>query len=101
MREGSQVRVVPFSGKYRVAPPIVEGLVLVLFDYLVLKKAYPQFLLFSDVFRWNLTKNGSFSVDSMYNALIQPELPVDNNSKIWKMKIPLRTKIFAWYLRRG
>jgi hypothetical protein len=54
-----------------------------------------------DVFRWNLTGNGSFSVASMYNALIQPELPVDNNSKIWKMKIPLRTKIFAWYLRRG
>jgi hypothetical protein len=45
-----------------------------------------------DEFRWNLTGNGSFSVASMYNALIQPELPVDNNSKIWKIKIPLRTK---------
>jgi hypothetical protein len=54
-----------------------------------------------DVFRWNLTGNGSFSVASMYNVLIRPELPVNNNSKIWKMKIPLRTKIFAWYLRRG
>ena len=37
----------------------------------------------------------------MYRALIQPEVLVDNNKKIWKMKIPLKTKMFAWYLRRG
>ena len=37
----------------------------------------------------------------MYKALIQPVVPVDNNKKIWKMKIPLKIKIFAWYLRRG
>jgi hypothetical protein len=24
-----------------------------------------------------------------------------DNKKIWKMKIPLKNKIFAWYLRRG
>ena len=24
-----------------------------------------------------------------------------DNNKIWKMKIPLKTKVFAWYLRRG
>jgi hypothetical protein len=55
----------------------------------------------SDVFRWNLTGSGIFSVASMYNALIQPNITVDNNLKIWKMKIPLKTKVFAWYLRRG
>ena len=54
-----------------------------------------------DQLRWNLTKNGKFSVDSMYRALIHPEVPVDNNKKIWKMKIPRKTKVFAWYLRRG
>ena len=54
-----------------------------------------------DKFRWNLTKNGEFSVYSMYRALIQPVVPVDTNKKIWKMKIPLKTKVFAWYLRRG
>ena len=39
----------------------------------------------------------------MYRALIQPDIPVDsaNNNKLWKMKIPLKTKVFAWYLRRG
>ena len=45
--------------------------------------------------------NGKFSVDSMYKALIQPDMPVDNNHKFWKMKIPLKNKVFAWYLRRG
>ena len=55
-----------------------------------------------DKFRWSLKENGQFSVDSMYKALIQPAIPVDdNNSKIWKMKIPLKNKVFAWYLRRG
>ena len=42
-----------------------------------------------------------FSVDSMYRVLIQSVVPVDSNKKIWKMKIPLKTKVFAWYLRRG
>jgi hypothetical protein len=46
-------------------------------------------------FRWNLQENGKFSVNSMYKALIQPNAPVDNNNKIWKMRIPLKTKIFA------
>jgi hypothetical protein len=54
-----------------------------------------------DEFRWNLLKNGEFSVDSMYNALIHLDVPVDNNKMIWKMKIPLKTKVFGWYLRRG
>jgi hypothetical protein len=37
----------------------------------------------------------------MYNALIHQDLPVDDNKMIWKMKIPLKTKVFGWYLRRG
>lgn len=55
----------------------------------------------TDVFRWNLHESGKFSVESMYRALIQSDVPVDNNKKIWKMKIPLKKKIFAWYLLRG
>jgi hypothetical protein len=39
-------------------------------------------------------------VDSMYNALIHLDVPVDNNKMIWKMKIPLKTKVLGWYLRR-
>jgi hypothetical protein len=55
----------------------------------------------SDEFRWNLTENHRFSVISMYSALIQPIEPIVNNKMIWKMKIPLKTKVFAWYLRKG
>jgi hypothetical protein len=52
-------------------------------------------------FRWNLTENGKFSVDSMYKALVHSEVPVNKYKHIWKMKIPLKIKNFAWYLHRG
>jgi hypothetical protein len=68
---------------------------------LILRLAPVQLQQGSDVFRWNLTKNGVFSVGSMYSALIEPIQPVLNNKSIWKMKIPLKTKVFSWYLRRG
>ena len=32
----------------------------------------------SDIFRWTLHENGKFSVDSMYRALIQSDMPIDN-----------------------
>jgi hypothetical protein len=47
------------------------------------------------------TRNGTFSVDSLYKAILQSDIPVDNNKKIWKMKIPLKNKKIGWYLRRG
>jgi hypothetical protein len=39
----------------------------------------------------------------MYNALIQPDVPIDkiSNSTLWKLKIPFRIKVFGWYLRKG
>jgi hypothetical protein len=39
----------------------------------------------------------------MYNALIQPDLPIDKNSnnRLWKLRLPLRIKVFGWYLRKG
>jgi hypothetical protein len=37
-----------------------------------------------DEFRWNLHDNGKFSVASMYNALILPDVPIDkvSNNKL-------------------
>jgi hypothetical protein len=32
------------------------------------------------------------SVGSLYNAIIQSDISVDNNKKLWKMKIPYKTK---------
>ena len=44
-----------------------------------------------DIFCWSLHENGKFSVDSMYRALIQSDMSVDNNKKhLWKMKMPLK-----------
>ena len=37
----------------------------------------------------------------MYRALIHSNVPADSNKQIWKMKMPLKTKNFAWYLRKG
>jgi hypothetical protein len=54
-----------------------------------------------DEFCWNLHENGNFSVASMYSSLILSDLLVYDNKKIWKMKIPLKNKSFAWYVRRG
>jgi hypothetical protein len=56
-----------------------------------------------DEFSWNLYENGKFSVASMYNALILPDVPIDkiSSNKLWKLKIPLRIKVFGWYLRKG
>jgi hypothetical protein len=41
------------------------------------------------------------AIMNMYNALIHLHIPFDDNKMIWKMKIPLKTKVFRWYLRRG
>jgi hypothetical protein len=37
----------------------------------------------------------------MYKALIEPIQPILKNKNISKMKIPLKTKMSAWYLGRG
>jgi hypothetical protein len=53
-----------------------------------------------DKFIWGLFQNGTFSVKSMYNALII-DMRVRYNMVLWKMKVPLHIKIFMWYLKRG
>jgi hypothetical protein len=47
-------------------------------------------------FCWNLHVNGKFSIASIYNALILPNVPINkiSNNKFWKLKIPLRIKVF-------
>ena len=74
---------------------------LVMWNALLGRLAMVQLSQGPDEFRWNLNANGKFSVDSMYRALSHSDIPVNSNKKIWKMKIPLKLKIFAWYLRKG
>ena len=54
----------------------------------------------SDTFRWNLTTSGSYLVRSWYSHLINTHPPF-RHKMIWKLKIPLKIKIFLWYLQRG
>jgi hypothetical protein len=73
---------------------------LLCWNILVLSIAHTHLSTGRDEFKWNLSTSRLFMVRSMYNALI-------NNVKIfyfkplWKMKIPLKIKIFMWYLIRG
>jgi hypothetical protein len=53
-----------------------------------------------DEFHQNLNPNGKFSVKSHYQALLHTDIP-NINKLIWKVKAPLKIKIFLWHLRRG
>lgn len=52
-----------------------------------------------DVFKWKLKSNGSFTVRSMYRYLIINNIRV--SPVIWRTKVPLKIKIFMWYLQKG
>ena len=51
-------------------------------------------------FKWKLDQTGVFLVKSHYLGLINQNTP-NLNKRIWKLKAPLKIKIFLWYLRRG
>ena len=52
-----------------------------------------------EVFVWGLTPSGIFSVKSMYLDVINDQ-PKYMHKFIWKMKVPLKIKIFMWLLHR-
>ncbi|WVZ90711.1 hypothetical protein U9M48_036990 [Paspalum notatum var. saurae] len=52
-----------------------------------------------DIFVWRLHTNGFFSVKSMYSSLISNGVKVSQD--LWHLKLPLKIKIFLWFLRRG
>jgi len=53
-----------------------------------------------DEFWWNLDQKGEFSVKSHYLGLIYQNVP-NLSKQLWKLKAPLKIKIFLWYLHRG
>jgi hypothetical protein len=53
-----------------------------------------------DGFRRNLSPNGQFSVKSHYIGLIYLDVP-NLNKKLWKLKAPIKIKIFLWFLRKS
>ena len=54
----------------------------------------------NDTFVWGLTKNSNFTAKSFYNDLMQADR-IPANCIGWKLKVPLKIKIFMWYLRRS
>ena len=73
---------------------------LVEWQNLVAQIAHVQLVDGSDTFRWNLTNSGSFTVRSFYLHLLDSQPPF-RHKMIWKLKIPLKIKIFLWFLQRG
>jgi hypothetical protein len=71
------------------SPPAVTfrrdliGSTLAAWNTLLHRLEYIQLSVGPDEFRWNLHPNGTFSVRSLYNAIIQSDIPVDNNKKFW------------------
>jgi len=53
-----------------------------------------------DIGIWQLYKSGQFSVRSMYSALLEVRVLLINKP-VWKLKIPLKVKVFIWLLHRG
>uniref|UniRef100_A0A453SJU5 Reverse transcriptase zinc-binding domain-containing protein n=1 Tax=Aegilops tauschii subsp. strangulata TaxID=200361 RepID=A0A453SJU5_AEGTS len=53
----------------------------------------------ADKISWKLTTNGLFSVKSMYLDLIDSG-PLSRSLHIWKIKVPLRIKIFMWLVHK-
>jgi hypothetical protein len=51
-------------------------------------------------FDGTFVKKGLFTVSSIYRNLIQQGV-VPDKSPLWKLKIPLKIKIFLWYLKKG
>ena len=51
-----------------------------------------------DTFIWNLNNNVLFSVKSMFKYLVNNGIKV--TQEIWHMKVPLKIKIFLWFLKK-
>ena len=53
-----------------------------------------------DTFSWNITTSKLYTARSHYLHLIDTNPPF-RHKNIWKLKIPLKIKIFLWYLQKG
>uniref|UniRef100_A0A453A696 Reverse transcriptase zinc-binding domain-containing protein n=1 Tax=Aegilops tauschii subsp. strangulata TaxID=200361 RepID=A0A453A696_AEGTS len=54
----------------------------------------------SDNIHWKLSTSDRFSAKSMYSDLIDTG-PIPRFLHIWNIKVPLRIKIFMWFVHKG
>jgi hypothetical protein len=52
-----------------------------------------------DNFVWSLTNSGEFTLKSLYLDLLNDDTKY-LKKYIWKMKVPLKIKVFMWFLHR-
>ncbi|WVZ64622.1 hypothetical protein U9M48_014116 [Paspalum notatum var. saurae] len=50
-----------------------------------------------DSIKWNLSKHGLFTMNSMYGYLVN-QLALSLNKYLWRLKLLLKMKIFIWFL---
>jgi hypothetical protein len=67
-------------------------------NHLVLRLAHIHLREQADIFRWSF-KYGQFTINSMYQVLLDLEI-APHNSYLWKIKSPLKIKVFLWLLYR-
>ena len=73
---------------------------LLKWNELVAKIAFVQLDDLQDSIKWSLTRQGSFTVQSMYKHLIN-QIAMPLNKLLWKLKLPLKIKVFIWFLIKG
>jgi hypothetical protein len=53
----------------------------------------------TDVFSWNIHQHDQYTFRSLYLALINNGM-ANMNKQMWRLKVPLKIKIFMWSLRK-
>ena len=48
---------------------------------------------------WKLTKNGEFSVKSIYLDVINSSV-IPRSKHVWKVKVTLKIKVFMWFVHK-
>jgi hypothetical protein len=54
----------------------------------------------NDVFSWILHQHGQYTIHSLYLALINNGIANNMNKQLWRLKVPLKIKIFMWYMKK-
>jgi hypothetical protein len=88
---------VPLNITFRRA---LVGDKLLKWNELVARIAFVQLDDRQDSIKWSLSKQGSFNVQSMYKNLVN-QIHLSSNKELWKLKLPLKIKIFMWFLLKG
>jgi hypothetical protein len=72
---------------------------LVLWNNLVGRIMHVQLNDQNNVFIWNLHQHGQYTVHTLYLALMNKGT-TQVNKQMWRLKVPIKIKIFMWYMHK-